>query len=294
MTKASNRQIGSDWLAAVITQNRLQFWIMCEDRVKETHETGLEDLSVSALDAILAKHKGTRGLPLLLAGLADAPAAPVPAKPEDLIPKHQRRSERDLFLLPGLVQSTPPAEIQGEAYQIAGFNRLNPRWDGVLCLPGAASHWVLSSAAEAVSIQSFLTGEIWQSQVLKLPYETAQIQASTWSRGALCSALADIMAKPERLAARLAELRLAAKRDNMAAAEAKGLLWGYLIGAELAAARPYWLGQNLALIGPDALTAPYAAACADQGLPVTLCDPKAMALAGLTQAWRKLQTPAPQ
>ena len=39
--------------------------------------------------------------------------------------------------------------------------------------------------------------------------------------------------------------------------------------AELAAARPYWLGQHVALIGDDKLCKAYADALGAQGLPVT-------------------------
>jgi len=64
-----------------------------------------------------------------------------------------------------------------------------------------------------------------------------------------------------------------------------GQLLGTLIGAELAAARPYWLGQNLALIAEPLLQSPYAAVLEAQALPVTLADPDRMCLEGLKRAW---------
>ncbi|WP_277620928.1 2-dehydro-3-deoxygalactonokinase [Pseudophaeobacter leonis] len=97
------------------------------------------------------------------------------------------------------------------------------------------------------------------------------------------------MSRPERLASRLAELQATVQLQSGDNTEMAGKLWGYLLGAELAAARPYWLGQNLALIAEDALASPYLAALSAQGLPVTRAQPDRMALEGLVQAWRHMQ-----
>jgi 2-dehydro-3-deoxygalactonokinase len=124
----------------------------------------------------------------------------------------------------------------------------------------------------------------------------------------LAQAVADTISRPERLASRLAELRARQHIAGGSAAEhnttehnttgrntteTAGLLWGYLLGAELAAARAYWLGQNLALIAPDHLAAPYMAALTAQGLPVTQAQPDRMAIEGLMQANRQAGKPAP-
>jgi 2-dehydro-3-deoxygalactonokinase len=66
-------------------------------------------------------------------------------------------------------------------------------------------------------------------------------------------------------------------------------LSGYLIGAELAAARPYWLGQNVALIGTETLNAAYRDAIAGQGVPCTQATGSEMTRAGLLAAYLNLQ-----
>jgi 2-dehydro-3-deoxygalactonokinase len=100
--------------------------------------------------------------------------------------------------------------------------------------------------------------------------------------------VADTISRPELIAARLAEALADQALNGAEALDTAGKIWGALLGAELAAARPYWLGQNLALIGAQEHAAPYATALKAQGLSVTVADAERMSLAGLTRVWRQL------
>lgn len=71
---------------------------------------------------------------------------------------------------------------------------------------------------------------------------------------------------------------------GLGAAQARARLSGLLIGAEIAAARPYWLGQRVVLVGGAALSASYARALASQGLTAETLDATACTLAGLAAA----------
>ena len=66
-------------------------------------------------------------------------------------------------------------------------------------------------------------------------------------------------------------------------------LSGLLIGAELAAAKPYWLGQNVAIIGADTVAMPYVSGLAAQGVTATRADATNMTLAGIKTAYRQLE-----
>lgn len=194
----------------------------------------------------------------------------------------------DVHIIAGLSQAAPADVMRGEETQIAGFLALNPGWDGVICLPGTHSKWVQVSANEVISFQTFLSGELFallgQHSVLR-----HSIADQGWDEPAFVEALNETMSRPERLAARLFALRAEDLLHGAAPETARARLSGLLIGAELAAARPYWLGQNLALIGaPDSARA-YGAALQAQGVPVMVADPAAMTRAGLTAAWRKLK-----
>ena len=61
-------------------------------------------------------------------------------------------------------------------------------------------------------------------------------------------------------------------------------LSGLLIGAELAAARPYWLGLPVAVIGSGEQPKAYMRALVRQGLSPTLTDADEMTRAGLIRA----------
>jgi 2-dehydro-3-deoxygalactonokinase len=70
----------------------------------------------------------------------------------------------------------------------------------------------------------------------------------------------------------------------MTAPAARATASGVLIGAELAAAKPYWLGQNVAIIGGGTIAAIYARALSAVGLQATVTDGTAVTLAGLCAA----------
>lgn len=70
------------------------------------------------------------------------------------------------------------------------------------------------------------------------------------------TALSDTLSRPERLAAQL--------RSAQVAGDAAAIT-GHLVGAELAAAKVYWLGQEVVLLGQG----PYYDALKVQGVLVT-------------------------
>jgi len=154
-------------------------------------------------------------------------------------------------VLPGLTQDTPADVISAWVrLWIAGFLARQGPWDGVICaLHGDVSHWIHISAVEVVSSQSFLSPRLIASLG---GIQTADAQAIT-----------DSLSRPERLAA---HLRVGEVSGQPMA------ITGHLIGAELAAARPYWLGQQVAVIGNSPLITAYETAIEAQGCPVSCYD----------------------
>jgi 2-dehydro-3-deoxygalactonokinase len=189
----------------------------------------------------------------------------------------------EVLIVPGLSQSTPADVMRGEETQIAGFQAEFPKFDGILCLPGTHTKWAHVSAGEVVSFQSFMTGELFAllsgHSVLK-----HSLRDGVWDDGAFDKALSDTLSRPEKLAAKLFSLRAEDLLHGLDGGAAKAQLSGLLIGAELAAAKPYWLGQNVALIGADGLTDLYASALKTQGIIAQRTDPTHMTLAGLKAA----------
>ena len=207
------------------------------DGARILHETRAATAG-AALDAL-----GASG-PVLRAG--DGVATALPAA---LLPEHVGSG------LPGLTQDSPPDCLDGWVrLLLIGLEG----HDGIACvMTPALAHWVHLSAGEAVSCLSFLTPRL----------ATALGAAAEADAEADAQALADTLSRPERLAA---HLRTAQVQGAPAA------LTGHLLGAELAAARPYWLGQSVALVGKAAATTTRAAALEAQGVPTSRHDPDSL------------------
>lgn len=145
--------------------------------------------------------------------------------------------------------------------QLLGYQAAHPDWDGVvLILTPTHSYWCLLSARELVGFQTFLT-----PRLIAALHTPAQADPQ---------ALRETLSRPERLAAHLAA------SEHTPAAQT-----GHLIGAEMGAARAWWLGQQVALIGPAGLAASYAAGLTAQGVPTTTHeDPSSLGLIALRTA----------
>lgn len=217
-------------------------------------------------------------------GWVEAPYSTVPSQPLPQVPVRVPSTDPRIraFVIPGLKQLTPPDVMRGEETQIAGFLGTRQNWDGVLCLPGTHTKWVQVSAGEIVSFRTLMTGEIFD--LLSAQSVLRHSIGEGWDEDAFADAVADTLSKPEQLAARLFGLRAADLLHDQDKDIARARLSGLLIGAELAATRPYWLGQQLAIIGADAVSRVYAAALRQQGAFVETANATEATLAGLALA----------
>ena len=163
----------------------------------------------------------------------------------------------DSLPLSPLTQARPLGHLEAPArLRLAGAVAARTNWDGVICLPMAeVTHWCQISANEVVSFQSALTPMLARTLGAA---QTAEAEA-----------LADTMSRPERLSLHLRSAGLAGAPEAVA---------GHLLGAELAAMRPYWLGQRVIVIAQSRL---YAEALESQGVPVETLHPGDAARHGL-------------
>jgi 2-dehydro-3-deoxygalactonokinase len=190
----------------------------------------------------------------------------------------------DVRILPGMKQMEQPDVMRGEETQVAGFLRDHPKFDGVLVMPGTHSKWAHISAEEIVSFQTFMTGELYallaRQSVLK-----HSVAVTGWDDAAFETALSEAISRPESVAAKLFGLRAGSLVADQTPEIARARLSGLLIGLELAATRPYWLGQNLAIVGAPEMGAVYAKALALQGLQAHVHDAQPMTRMGLIAAY---------
>lgn len=231
------------------------------------------------LDAIACGMVGARQ------GWVEAAYRAVPCMPLD--PDMTRAPVADprlrFRIISGLSQASPADVMRGEETQIAGFQSLNPKFDGVICLPGTHTKWVHVSASEVVSFQTCMTGDLFAAisghTVLR-----HSVATSDWDEAAFDAAVEDAISRPEKLAARLFSLRAEGLLDGLPPAAAKARLSGLLIGAELAATRPYWLGQAVAIVGAGGISNLYATALRSLGVEAILAAGDTMVLKGLAAA----------
>jgi 2-keto-3-deoxy-galactonokinase len=227
----------SDWALVGQDGPRVRAFALHGAEIRHAAEAADSAAALAALGAVPAR--------VLRVGEGQPDVLPAPLLPDAPRPG-----------LGGLIQKTPPDVIDGwTRLLLLGLVRDRPNWEGVACvLAGDLRHWVHLSAGEAVSCQSFLNPRL------------AALLGGTTPPG--MDALADSLSRPERLAA---HLRSAEVTGDTAA------ISGHLIGAELAAARPYWLGQNVLSISRAGTTGSgLADALAAQGVPTDAIDPEAL------------------
>ena len=223
-------------------------------------------------------------------GWVEAPyaATPCAALPEGLTQAPTTDARLLVHVISGIKQSDPADVMRGEETQIAGFLALNKNWDGVICLPGTHTKWVHVSADEVVSFQTYMTGELF-NVIASQTVLRHSVAAEGWDAAAFHDGVTTAMARPERLASRLFSLRAEGLLNGLEGAAARARLSGLLIGAELAGAKPYWLGQQIAVIGDGTLAGHYVRALAAQSAPATQVNATAATLAGLTAAYRRMK-----
>ncbi len=295
---ASPRWIGVDW-----GTTNLRIWGMSqESRILAEASTdqgmnslGPKDFEPALLGNIEGWLTGSDPVPVLVCGMAGATgawmAAPyrtvpcVPLESADSVRPPTRDGRISVRILPGISQTKPAHDVmRGEETQIAGFLSVNPEFDGVICLPGTHTKWVHVSAGEIVSFRTCMTGEIFgllqTHSVLR-----SVLDPLRWDEDEFVAAVESQISRPESLAARMFAIRAESLIAGLEPETATGRLSGALIGAELAAAREYWLGRDLVLIGSERLATAYAKALSVVGQTSRIEEVTPMTLAGLTSAF---------
>jgi 2-dehydro-3-deoxygalactonokinase len=287
------------WIAVDWGTSNLRFWTMGSNgkiMATGTSDRGMNNLTRDEFEPVLLELiqpylDNDHVIPVICCGMvgarqgwADAgyvvtPCAIPNGKTAIHVPSKDNRIS--VRIVSGIKQMSPADVMRGEETQIAGFLRLNPKFDGVVCLPGTHSKWVHISANEVVSFQTFMTGEIFNllstQSVLRHSVDTDEFDETSFNDG-----LSESMSRPQMIAANLFGLRAAGLVADQSSSVAKSKLSGLLIGAELAGSRPYWLGQNVVIIGADTLAHIYQSALSTQGVDAKMIDVSEMTVSGLT------------
>ncbi|MEO0991084.1 MAG: 2-dehydro-3-deoxygalactonokinase [Pseudomonadota bacterium] len=290
----------AEWIAVDWGTSNLRAWAMRGAAVlaEGGSDKGMGTLDPDAFEPALLEvidpWLGSETTPIVACGMVgarqgwiEAPYAKVPCAPVGggSIRAPSKDPRIEVTILPGLSQASPPDVMRGEETQIAGFLAEDPGFDGILCLPGTHTKWVQISAGEVVSFRTYMTGELFAlvstGSVLRHSMDAA------FDQDAFKTAVRDGLSNPQALAGRFFGLRAEGLLSEAKAGAAKASLSGLLIGAELAAAKPYWLGQRVILLGAGKLAKLYAMALAGEGVIAESVDVTRTTLAGLTAAFQK-------
>ncbi len=255
-----------DWIAVEVKGRILRMWPDGGEEIRRTLDAGVTLASlVPEIAHTVSLSTNTR---ILATGVRVGAPVAVPCKLAT--PRHVPEVDPRLYVYPAIKQDAPAGLIGYDVARLAGLLARDPGFDGVACLIGEQTIWAQISAEEVVSFQAAATQQL-----------------ANLFGGELCSgdgftdALSDIMSRPQRLSAKIASLKAAKTLGQLDVAHLNSEASGALLGAELAAMKPYWLGQRVAVIGEAKLVAIYADALLAQGVQVEPHDGAALALRGL-------------
>ncbi|MDN5568611.1 MAG: 2-dehydro-3-deoxygalactonokinase [Paracoccus sp. (in: a-proteobacteria)] len=289
-----------DWIAADWGTTNLRLWAMSGRRVVErrTSDRGMGVLAPDEFAPALAQAtQGWPVVPVMASGMVgsrqgwvEAPYAPVPcAATSRMVAVPGDPGGRPVRIVCGLRQDSPADVMRGEETQIAGLLAMTPDFDGIACLPGTHTKWVRISAGEICNFKSLMTGELF-ALIADQSVLRHSLDGQDCDQDAFLAAVSDAMARPERGYGGLFQLRAESLRSGWDPAVARARLSGTLIGWDMAAAKPWWLGCDVTIIGAPALSSLYEQALRAQGVPAALMSVEDATLAGLFAAYQQFKT----
>lgn len=299
---AENMDLGSiNWIGVDWGTTHLRAFAMSGTTIvaEATSDAGMAGLKPESFEPELLKlvHPWlqSKSIPVIACGMVgskqgwkEAPYRSVPCspmQPESLVSVQSSEPRLDVRIVPGLKQTAPADVVRGEEVQLAGLLVSQPNFDGIVCLPGTHSKWVRVSTGEVVGFQTTMTGELFG--LLAHQSVLRHGMGCGWDEQAFSLGVKTGLAHADKLIARLFSVRAEGLLDGLSPDAAHSRLSGLLIGAELAAMKNWWLGQEVVLIGAKQLCANYASALHDQGLKPTIHDGTEMVLSGLHLAIRR-------
>lgn len=286
--------------------SRFRLWAMGPEGdvlASRSGDDGMSTLAPDQYEGVLEGVAGALGIgpdvPAMVCGMAGAtggwclaPYVDVPTKLDGLADRAVRvpAIERDVRILPGLAQRgpLPPDVMRGEETILLGL-AASGITDGVACLPGTHSKWVMLEAGAVGGFQTAMTGEVFGllAERSTLSHFAAADAGAVEDMAAFGSGVAEALDRPAAILNALFSVRAGPLLDPDLAAAARSRLSGLLIGLEVA-------GQRDRIDGPVRLVADglrlrlYAEAFEIAGIEHVPVDAETATRAGLWQAARSV------
>jgi 2-dehydro-3-deoxygalactonokinase len=250
------------------------------------------------LEDHLSAFEAPEGLPVFACGMVgarqgwvEAPYVAVPASLDAIFAQAVRvaHDKRPVLILPGLSQGAPADVMRGEETQLAGLVETLQPGAALACLPGTHSKWAELDGERVAGFATYLTGELFavlrEHSILRHSLTDAEpASAPSEPFGAAC---AEILQDGD-LQGRLFGIRAGGLLSGANANDSAARLSGFLIGAEIFAARQRFAGSNkpVLLVASGTMRALYEAALELAGLQFTHADADLAVRAGLYAAAR--------
>jgi 2-dehydro-3-deoxygalactonokinase len=199
---------------------------------------------------------------------------------------HDKRLK--VHLVPGVMQNHPADIMRGEETQIAGFINKNNDFKGVLCLPGTHTKWVNINEGQITSFKTFMTGELF-GVITSHTLIRHSTSIKGWNQESFEEGIHEGFNNPGLIASNLFSLRAESIVNNMDRDQARSILSGLLLGAELNGAQSYWQDNKVILIGSEFLSNIYYQGLEALGGQSKLFSLETATLLGLSSAYKKIR-----
>jgi 2-dehydro-3-deoxygalactonokinase len=282
--------IGVDWgtssfrLMTFDTEGRVQYQVANSSGVAKLGRAGLAEFfkrQTAHLGAAPTLMCGMVGSSL---GWQEVPYLDCPIQITDFGQQLVRlNADFEAYLVPGLRSTEGHLDVmRGEEVQVCGWWQSGQEYQREtcrLCLPGTHSKWVTTTNGQITSIETALTGELFQlaSQYSVLVQGQQQWCEQSFAKGVVASQ------SGKGILHSLFSVRANVVAGTDRADAAESYLSGLLIGTEL---REQAFAGPIHLIGADSLLDRYRTAAGLIGIPVLGWDGQAMVAAGLWTIWR--------
>ncbi|MDF1815899.1 MAG: 2-dehydro-3-deoxygalactonokinase [Verrucomicrobiales bacterium] len=138
----------------------------------------------------------------------------------------------------GVKQDSPADVMRGEETQIGGVLFHNPRFDGLICLPGTHTKWAVVTNGEITEFRTFMSGELF-SLLAEKSVLSHSVSGDGWNDDAFVGAFLDTYQNPAKFLSKIFSLRAEDLLRGTDPIITKSRLSGYLLGLEINGAREF-------------------------------------------------------
>jgi 2-dehydro-3-deoxygalactonokinase len=285
------------WIAADWGTTNLRVWAMSSqgqiiDGKQSTDGMGTiakrDGNFEGALLALIEPWLSERSLPIIACGMVGAkqgwqevPYAKAPCSPTTPLTQIQTQSDKiEVYIHSGVSQEQPADVMRGEETQVSGLLAEHPHFEGLVCLPGTHSKWVVIRNGTIQSFRTYLTGEIF-SLLSKQSILRLTTSDEGWDDIAFHQGVIEAYEYPEQLLSDCFALRAESLLHNLDPISAHSQLSGLVIGHELSGALSAVENPNsIALISSIGHSLNYKTALEALGQPVQEYSATELTLSG--------------